>query len=151
MLTKSLCHARLRAEMSCRGKWQNFLRISLLLFPVLAFVAWIFLTPFILDIAQSFPKCVFREITGFLCPACGNTHSAVAMLQLDFVTAVRANLFLPCLSLFLLVGYVEVVLRVFGHSVRLLPRKPVFYWSVFVFFSLYWILRNIPLFDFLRI
>ena len=65
--------------------------------------------------------------------------------------ALRANLFLPCLGVFLLAGYVELVMRAFGRPVRLLPRRPAFYWCALGFFLLYWILRNFPAFDFLRL
>lgn len=97
------------------------------------------------------PACPVKELTGLLCPACGNTHCVMAMLKLDLLTALRANLFLPCLGVFLLAGYVELVMRAFGRPVRLLPRRPAFYWCALGFFLLYWILRNFPAFDFLRL
>ena len=48
--------------------------------------------------------CVFREVTGIRCPACGISHAALAVLRLDFAAAWRHNplifLFPPALWLF---------------------------------------------------
>ena len=35
--------------------------------------------------------CVFRLLTGFMCPGCGNTGAAMALLRLDIPTAVVFN------------------------------------------------------------
>ena len=36
-------------------------------------------------------RCVFRAVTGFKCPGCGNTAAALALLRLDLSAAVKAN------------------------------------------------------------
>lgn len=41
-------------------------------------------------------SCVFHSVTGLLCPGCGNSRAALALLRLDFVSAWGYNpLFLP--------------------------------------------------------
>lgn len=137
--------------MSCDGRKRRIWQVGLLSLPVLGLLAWLFLTPLLLEWAAAFPRCPVKKLTGLLCPACGNTHCVMAMLKLDLLTALRANLFFPCLGVFLLAGYVELVMRAFGRPVRLLPRRPAFYWCALGFFLLYWILRNFPAFDFLRL
>ena len=40
--------------------------------------------------------CLFRSVTGLLCPGCGNSRAAVCLLRLDIAGAFLANpLFLP--------------------------------------------------------
>ena len=40
--------------------------------------------------------CLFNKVTGLLCPGCGNTRAAVAILKLDFKAAFAYNpMFLP--------------------------------------------------------
>lgn len=39
--------------------------------------------------------CLFRRITGFLCPGCGNTRAALALLRLDVPAAIQANCLFP--------------------------------------------------------
>ena len=40
--------------------------------------------------------CLFRSVTGLLCPGCGNSRAAVCLLRLDIAGAFQANpLFLP--------------------------------------------------------
>lgn len=35
--------------------------------------------------------CVFNKITGLLCPGCGNTRAALAVLRFDFAAAFKFN------------------------------------------------------------
>ncbi len=41
--------------------------------------------------------CVFRLITGYLCPGCGITHCFLSLLRGDFRGAFEANQFVFCL------------------------------------------------------
>lgn len=38
--------------------------------------------------------CIFRKITGFLCPGCGITRSIIAAVRLDFAKAFSYNQFI---------------------------------------------------------
>lgn len=42
------------------------------------------------------PPCLFREWFGVLCPGCGVTRMAEALLRLDFAGAFRCNPFMLC-------------------------------------------------------
>ena len=39
--------------------------------------------------------CLFHEITGLLCPGCGNSRAALALLRLDIRAALGYNLLFP--------------------------------------------------------
>lgn len=39
--------------------------------------------------------CVFRCVTGLLCPGCGNSRAALALLQLDLAAALKYNPLFP--------------------------------------------------------
>ena len=39
--------------------------------------------------------CLFYKFTGLMCPGCGNSRAALALLRLDFAAALRYNLLFP--------------------------------------------------------
>ncbi len=39
--------------------------------------------------------CLFRRMTGFQCPGCGNSRAVLALLRLDVVAALKHNLLFP--------------------------------------------------------
>lgn len=49
------------------------------------------LQPVWIAIAPHLPSCTFRSLTGIPCPSCGTTRAAVALLRLDFGSALAAN------------------------------------------------------------
>lgn len=46
--------------------------------------------------------CLFHNITGLLCPGCGNTRATMALLRLDFRAMLRYNLTYPIQILYVL-------------------------------------------------
>lgn len=50
--------------------------------------------------------CIFRKITGWLCPGCGITTLIMSVLKLDFQSAYYANLFLFITGPLLLVALI---------------------------------------------
>ena len=51
--------------MNCDGRKRRIWQIGLLSLPVLGLLAWLFLTPLLLEWAAVFPQCPVRELTGF--------------------------------------------------------------------------------------
>ena len=55
--------------------------------------------------------CLFRKLSGFLCPGCGVTALCISLLRFDFKAAFYANPFLLCTSPFLLFELVLAIRR----------------------------------------
>jgi hypothetical protein len=58
---------------------------------VAAAAAALVLRPLWIALAPHLRSCSFRALTGVPCPTCGTTRSALAMLDLDLVSAFQAN------------------------------------------------------------
>jgi len=43
------------------------------------------------QLAQILPACVFKTLTGIPCPTCGMTRATLALVNLDFMAALRVN------------------------------------------------------------
>lgn len=100
------------------------------------------LRKYILGLTGYFRGCTFFELTGYYCPACGNTRSVKSMLYGHFWLAVRNNPTIPFLSLLLLLLYVETVVGISGRQIKLLPRNSFFWGAVIAAFLVYYVLRN---------
>lgn len=96
----------------------------------------------VLGIATSLGICVFYTVTGIYCPGCGNTRCVRAMLNGDFLLAVRNNASLPFIAFLLLCLYIELVADIFGRKIKILPRKPWIWYTVLGLFGVYFIVRN---------
>jgi hypothetical protein len=77
------------------------------------------------------------------CPACGSTRSANALLSGDILAALRHNLTVPFLVLLAAAFFMELIFRVFGKKVVIVPRKYMFLYGCIGFFLGYYIVRNI--------
>lgn len=116
--------------------------LFLLLFPA-AVLLMILLRDELRGLAGVFPPCAFNQITGKLCPACGNTRGVLALLQGDVLTSLRYNITPVIISLLFLLLYIERLLSALGKNVRILPRKTGF-WVVFlVGMFFYYLIRNL--------
>ena len=49
------------------------------------------LRPIWIALAPHLRSCTFRKLTGVPCPTCGTTRSALAMLDLDLISAFQVN------------------------------------------------------------
>ncbi|MBU9724892.1 DUF2752 domain-containing protein [Diplocloster modestus] len=92
--------------------------------------------------AELFPACLFRRMTGFYCPGCGNTRSVLALLHGDIFTSLRYNITPVVLGIVLSLLYVEGLTYVFGRHRKILPRDCRFWWVVLSLMFLYFIARN---------
>lgn len=51
--------------------------------------------------------CLLRTFTGLLCPGCGNSRAALALMRLDFAAAFSYNLLFPLEFFYLIWVYVH--------------------------------------------
>ena len=128
-----------------------FQRLAVIAIPVALTILTVVLYPSIFWLAERFPPCIFYKLTGLLCPGCGNTHSVLALLQGNLLGSIQANM-VPVLGvIFAVLGYFELLLRVFGKKIKLVPRSKKFYLILGILAALYFVLRNLPFFWFLHI
>lgn len=78
-----------------RHKTILFLTCALLL---LLALAWTY-TRIFTQYRHLFPPCLFHALTQLYCPGCGATRAVLALLQLDFIRAVRMNALFVLLAL----------------------------------------------------
>src|SRR5699024_6362928 len=91
-----------------------------------------------------FPPCLFREVTGLACPACGGTRMAHHLLRRRWRAALRANPVLLVIGLPLLgwlwLRWTSAAAR--GEPPRPLPRAAV---GAVVTIAVTWaVIRNVP-------
>ena len=87
--------------------------------------------------------CLFYTLTGLLCPGCGNTRAAFALLRLDFSAAFQYNpLFL--VEFFYLAWILFHCSRGFlkGKPFSYKPPLPLLDIAILVAILAWWILRN---------
>lgn len=94
--------------------------------------------------------CMFYKITGKYCPGCGITRMILAMLRLDFATALRQN----CLLFFLLPCFLFYSIWKGIHYIKTGKQRSglterVVVMVVLVLVMAFWIMRNMPQFAFL--
>lgn len=88
--------------------------------------------------------CLFRRITGFNCPGCGNTRVVFALLRFDIAGAFSYNLLFPVEFLYLGFVYIQCAIaylktgKLSYHS-----PTPVLDVTVLVILFIWWVLRNI--------
>jgi hypothetical protein len=97
--------------------------------------------------AGFYPPCLFRALTGYLCPGCGTLRALHQLLNGHVAAAFRLN---PLMMLLLpYVGYSGASTAMEMVCGRALPQffiRPAFIWILLAVILLFWILRNIPFF-----
>ncbi len=92
------------------------------------------------------PKCPFRMITGYDCPACGNQRSLHALRNGDLVGDLRFNPFLylslPYLGALIYATISHSPRARRWHRVVCSPRAVYTYLALLI---IWWIIRNTPL------
>lgn len=120
-------------------------RLIFTLSPLIPIAVIFILRPYILNISDTLPKCAFFEMTGILCPACGNTRALRSLLSLRFLDAVRYNATIPLICVIILVAFVEKLINLWfmpKKAVRLFPHKFWFYLTILILWVIYIIVRN---------
>ena len=57
---------------------------------VAAFLVYAFLT-----VGKEGYECVFRKVTGLICPGCGGSRAVLSLFRLDIVSAIKYNIAVP--------------------------------------------------------
>lgn len=96
-----------------------------------------------------FPVCPLYRFTGFACSGCGMTRAFHALLHGDILGALRFNLFMPVMLLFL--SYIFLSLFIYAikgraPSVNIVPQR--YLWVLFTLMLVFGVLRNIPIYPF---
>jgi len=88
--------------------------------------------------------CVFRRLTGLLCPGCGNTRATFALLQLDLAGMLRYNLLYPLEVFYLARIYFLCAKNYVKNGKAVYPARIAAVDVVcLVCILLWWILRNV--------
>jgi len=93
-----------------------------------------------------FPKCPFRELTGFKCPGCGSQRAVHYLLNFDIYSATKENAILVLSIPYILTGLVFDLMkrpneRILKWRKRLFGQKAIF--IILTIIIAFWILRNI--------
>lgn len=89
------------------------------------------------------PRCLFNSVTGYLCPACGNTRCLMSLLHGDLIAAAGYNVAPILLLIIGVMLYAELVSTAFGHHLKILPRNYKI-WMILLFTAVvYFITRNV--------
>ena len=83
--------------------------------------------------AHVFPPCLFRAMTGFLCPGCGATRAVHHLLHGDVGGALRLNALLFAVPPFVIAS----------RSQRFITSRAVG-WTALAVVLAWWIVRNTP-------
>ncbi len=101
-----------------------------------------------------FPNCMFHQVTGLWCPACGLTRGTHELLNGHIVAALGSNLFTPLVLLAIAATWVAWARRSFGRAPTNLAvtlgslRDRTWRWSgpaLLVVALAYCVLRNLPM------
>lgn len=101
----------------------------------------------LIDPAQSvwMPKCPFKLLTGLQCPGCGGQRAAHALLQGDFVGALRYNWFLVYAGPYLLLLIIErfFLKGEWQQKVRGWVENKYVVWLYIVSYCVWLVVRNV--------
>jgi hypothetical protein len=96
--------------------------------------------------------CLFYQLSGMLCPACGATRAMIHLFNGNILLALKSNA-LAVFILPLLTYALILIIRVIfdkNYSIYQIRIAPFFIWSLFVLVLVFWVVRNLPGFSFLR-
>lgn len=93
-----------------------------------------------------FPACQFRAATGLWCPGCGLTRGAHQLLRGDLVGAIDSNMFVPAVSIAVMVGWWWWLRTAWGRPVSSRTRRSAerVGLATVVAAATYGVLRNLP-------
>lgn len=66
--------------------------------------------------------CIFKQVTGIYCPACGMTRAFHSILELNFIDAFRYNILSFPLFIFLLFSSLILSYEIFTNKFQYIPK-----------------------------
>ena len=120
-------------------------KILLITIGVIAVIVLLFLA--LVDPATTIfaPKCMFKYLTGYDCPACGIQRAIHTLLNADVVTALRYNYFLLIsIPYFWAVAITTFCKSEIVSKMSYYVQHPKVVKVVLALIILWWIMRNIP-------
>jgi len=115
--------------------------LFLIVIPALIISVFVF-SDTVIYLVSSISPCTLYTNFGFLCPACGNTRSVIALLHGDILGSLRYNLVIVFICLILLGLYTERVAAIFNKKIKIVPRSSIFIFGSVAFFLIYFVVRN---------
>lgn len=98
-----------------------------------------------------FPSCPFHSITGLYCPGCGSQRAIHDLLHANFLAAISHN---PLIVLGIATGLYKGILWLKYPNSKAAPTNLLYHKNtplvILILVISFWILRNIPLFNFLQ-
>ena len=122
-------------------KTKKALKLCFFMLPVPIALMFVFREQ-IIRLSQTFPKCIFYALTGYYCPACGNTRSVLALINGNILVSLHYNIVPVFLFLVILCFYIENAFSLFGRKIIIFPRSDKLLYSLTGFFVFYFIIRN---------
>ena len=117
-------------------------KIFVLLLPLILAAVFFLSRGLLLAIGRHLPACPFYTITGYYCPACGNTRSVTALLHGDILSALRYNITPVLLLVAAVLFYGELAAAAFGKNLRFFPRNSTVNFILLGLLLLYYLIRN---------
>lgn len=88
--------------------------------------------------------CLLRTFTGLLCPGCGNSRAALALMRLDFAAAFSYNLLFPLEFFYLVWVYVHCCRAYLkGNRFSYKPPYPIMDILILAAIVIWGIVRNL--------
>lgn len=132
---------------------KNWAELSLFLFTILTVVLGFFYVtnPGWRDLVSPY-HCLFSQATGLLCPACGGTRAIVHLLSGNILIALKNNGLAVLMLPGIVYGMITSFRLAFDHRFTAADIKiaPIWLWSIPVMVVIFWVIRNISAFTFLR-
>ena len=94
--------------------------------------------------------CLFHKITGLHCPGCGMSRAIISLMHLNVYQAIRYNALVIILVPGLIIYLIFKIKSYINNQPFQLKIPNYLIWLALIITILYGILRNIPLFDFLK-
>jgi len=119
------------------------LKRILISLPLFLIAAVVLFNPLFVSIVDLLTDCHVYANVGILCPGCGNTRAALAILNFRIIQSLRYNISLAFALCIALLFYLQLVLAALSKRIRLVPNNAIFWYSTLAIFVLYFVFRNV--------